>query len=151
MHSPLHAVITSRATPWLLLAMTLAATAFSVIHPRPTELASPQLAELSARIRDRGRAYVDGVALVVSGDRVMGRNLIASATDRMTVLAEDCARTAGCDSDTFTRALRGAIDERSVAMADARATNRQAPVLDEVATALPASPPSEYRVDLNAA
>jgi hypothetical protein len=64
MNSPLHAIIKSRATPWLLLAMTLAATAFPLIHPRRTAVTSPRLEELSAKIRDRGREYVEGLALI---------------------------------------------------------------------------------------
>jgi peptidoglycan lytic transglycosylase D len=141
MHSPLHAIITSRATPWVLLAMTVAATAFPVIHPRPVPFASPALAELSAKIRDRGREYVDGLALVVSGDAVMGGNLIASATDRMTVLAADCVRTEGCDAETFTRALRGGMDERSVAI-------HRAPAAAELASSVPATASTERHGDL---
>jgi hypothetical protein len=45
MHSPLHAIIRSRATPWVLLVMTLAATAFPMVHPRPAPFVSPALAE----------------------------------------------------------------------------------------------------------
>jgi len=133
MHSPLQAIIRSRATPWVLLVMTLAATAFPMVHPRPAPFVSPALAELSARIRDRGREYVDGLALVVSGDPIMGGNLIASATDRMTVLAADCARTEGCDAETLASALRGAIDERSIAVHGA----------SEVATSMPPTEANE--------
>jgi membrane-bound lytic murein transglycosylase D len=143
MHSPLHAIITARATPWVLLAMTVAATAFPVIHPRPAPFASPALAELSAKIRDRGREYVDGLALVVSGDAVMGGDLIASATDRMTVLAVDCVRTEGCDAETFTRALRGGMDERSVAIhrAPAVAATASTERRGDLAVAIPLNPP----------
>ena len=144
MHSPLHAIIRARATPWVLLAMTLAATAFPVIHPRPTPFVSPALAELSGKIRDRGREYVDGLALVVSGDPVMGGNLIASATDRMTLLAADCVRTDGCDIETFTRAFRGGIDERSIAI-------HQAPAVAQVARGMLPRPSAEHGVDLAAA
>jgi membrane-bound lytic murein transglycosylase D len=144
MHSPLHAIIRSRATPWVLLGMTLAATAFRVIHPPPTPVASPALAELSAKIRDRGREYLEGLSLVVSGDPVMGGNLVASATDRMTVLAEDCVQTQGCDAETFATALRGAIDERAVAI-------HRTPVVTEVAAPVAPSASTETRGDLAAA
>ena len=147
MHSPLHAIIASRATPWVLLAMTLAATGYPLIHPRPPEFASPQMEELSARIRDRGHDYVDGLARVVAGDPVMGANLIASATDRMTVLAEECMRTDGCDIETFSRALSASVQERYVSIADARARGLRPPVVDDVVSA---SPPPSGRVNASA-
>jgi membrane-bound lytic murein transglycosylase D len=112
MNPTLQAVIRARATPWVLLAMTLTATAFALVGSRRRAFASPQLQELSARIQGRGRDYVRGLELIVSGDPVMGNNLLASATDRMNVLAQECVRTDGCDLDVFIRALRTAIDQR---------------------------------------
>jgi len=94
--------------------MTLTATAFAVVNSRRKAFASPQLQELSAKIHGRGREYVRGLELIVSGDSVMGNNLLASATDRMTVLAEDCVRMDGCSIELFLRALRAAIDEQHV-------------------------------------
>jgi len=117
MNPTLQAIIKARATPWVLLAMTLTATAFALVGSRRRAFASPQLLELSVKIHDRGRDYVRGLELIVSGDPVMGNNLLASATDRMTVLAEECVRTDGCDIDIFIRALRAAIDERHLAAA----------------------------------
>src|SRR5207247_731444 len=101
MNPTLQAIIKARATPWVLLAMTLTATAFALVGSRRKAFASPQLLELSVKIHDRGRDYVRGLELIVSGDPVMGNNLLASATDRMTVLAEECVRTDGCDIDIF--------------------------------------------------
>jgi peptidoglycan lytic transglycosylase D len=112
MNPTLQAIIRARATPWVLLAMTLTATAFALVSSRRRAFASPQLQELSARIQGRGRDYVRGLELIVSGDPVMGNNLLASATDRMNVLAQECMRTDGCDLDVFIRALRTAIDQR---------------------------------------
>ncbi len=115
MNSTLQAIIRARATPWVLLAVTLTATAFALVGSRRRAFASPQLQELSARIQGRGRDYVRGLELIVSGDPVMGNDLLASATDRMNVLAQECVRTDGCDLDVFVRALRTAIDERHIA------------------------------------
>jgi len=84
MNPTLQAIIKARATPWVLLAMTLTATAFALVGSRRRAFASPQLLELSVKIHDRGRDYVRGLELIVSGDPVMGNNLLASATDRMT-------------------------------------------------------------------
>ena len=113
MNLTLQAIIKARATPWLLLAMALSGTAFALVGSRRRALASPQLEELSSKIHGRGRDYVKGLELIISGDPVMGNNLLASATDRMTALAEECVRTNGCDLEVFRRALLAAIDERN--------------------------------------
>ena len=139
MNSTLHTIIKARATPWVLLAMTLTATAFGLVGSRRRALASPQLEELSAKVQGRGRDYVRGLELVVSGDPVMGNNLLASATDRMTVLAEECARTDGCDLGIFIRALRAAIDERHIAgQAPSSVPSVRAQLVDQTFTTVPA-------------
>lgn len=152
MNSTLQAIIKSRATPWLLLAMTLAATAFAMLDPRRRAFASPELQELSAKIHGRGRDYVRGLELIVSGDSVMGDNLLASATDRMTVLAEECVRMEGCDIEIFIRGFGAAIEERHVAIGEARKTRGANPaaaltvreqLVDQPPTAVPA--PTETR------
>src|SRR5262245_56355745 len=116
MHSPLRAikaVATSRRTPWLLLAITLAAIGAAPAVPRlRASLAPPDVQALTARIHDRGGEYVTGLELIVSGDPVMGGNLLASSTDRLSVLAEECLRTRGCDVEVITRALGTAVEER---------------------------------------
>jgi len=132
MNSTLQAIIRSRATPWLLLAVTLAATGVAALDSRRRALASPELEELSADIHGRGREYVRGLELIVSGDRVMGDNLLASATDRLTALAEECVRLHGCDIEIFVRALGAAIEERHLAIGEARKTRGANP------TAIPA-------------
>src|SRR5262245_55252891 len=116
MHSPLQAikaVATSRRTPWLLLVLTLAAIAAAPELPRLRAwLAPAEVKVLSAKIHDRGREYVKGLELIVSGDPVMGDNLLASSTDRLSVLADDCLRMDGCDIEVVARALGTAVEER---------------------------------------
>jgi membrane-bound lytic murein transglycosylase D len=120
MNSTLQAIIRSRATPWLLLAVTLATTAVAALDPRRRPFGSPELEDLAANIHGRGRDYVRGLELIVSGDPIMGDNLLASATDRMTALAEECVRTDGCDIEIFVRALGAALEERHLAIGEAR-------------------------------
>jgi membrane-bound lytic murein transglycosylase D len=116
MHSPLRAikaVATSRRTPWLLLALTLAAIGTAPAVPRlRASLAPPEVAVLTASIHDRGAEYVNGLELIVAGDPVMGGNLLASSTNRLSVLAEQCLRTRGCDAGVVTRAIGTAVEER---------------------------------------
>jgi len=117
MHSLLRAsmaIVTSRLTPWLLLAITVAVVGFAPSLPSlRASLASSEVQALSAKMRDRGREYVHGLELIVSGDRVMGDNLLASSTDRLSLLARDCMRTKGCDMDVVAGALASAVDERT--------------------------------------
>jgi membrane-bound lytic murein transglycosylase D len=116
MHSlsqAIRAVATSRRTPWLLLAITLAVLELASMFPRlHASLAPPEVKAISAKIHDRAREYVQGLELIVSGDPVMGDNLLASSTDRLSVLAGDCVRTMGCDIDVVARALGTAVEER---------------------------------------
>jgi membrane-bound lytic murein transglycosylase D len=115
MHSLLRAgmaVVTSRLTPWLLLAATLALVGLAPSLPRLREsFASPEVRVLSARMRDRSREYVRGLELIVSGDPVMGDNLLESSTDRLSVLARTCTGTTGCDMDVVAGALAAAVAE----------------------------------------
>jgi membrane-bound lytic murein transglycosylase D len=152
MHSTWQAIIKSRATLWLLVAMTLTTTAFALLHSRRRAFASPQLQELTAKIHGRGREYVRGLDLIVSGDSVMGDNLLASATDRMIVLADECVRTDGCDIEIFIRALAAAIEEQRVAIREARRTRGANPssvravrneLIDQEATPVPAPEATE--------
>jgi membrane-bound lytic murein transglycosylase D len=111
MRSTLQAIIRSRVTPWLLFVVTLTTMGALVLHAHRTALVSPALQQLSATIRAQGRDYVRGLELIVSGETIMGGNLLASATDRMSVLAEECVRMDGCDIDIFTSALAATIEE----------------------------------------
>ena len=165
MNSTLHAIIKSRATLGLVLATTLTGAAFAVLHSRRRSAASPRLQQLADKIHGRGREYVRGLKLIVSGESVMGGNLLASATDRMTVLAEECVRTDGCDMETFIRALRAAIDEERVAAAEGTKAERatlssvsvaSAGLVDEAPPAVPTSTVSDkgsgrHRLDLEEA
>jgi membrane-bound lytic murein transglycosylase D len=127
MHSTWQAIIRSRATPWLLLATALGAAAFALLDPRRKASALPRFGQLSARIHARGGDYVRGLELIVSGDAVMGGNLLASATDRMRVMAEECGRVDGCDIELFIRALGAVLEDRRRAIAAARKSGSRGP------------------------
>ncbi len=121
------AIVRSRATPWLLLAGTLATgAAFAVRMSGTTPIPRPELTALSQEIQARGRDYGKGLELIVSGDPVMGRNLLASATDRMKGVAETCMRTEGCEIGLVVNALIAALVEQRVAIDSARERQRAA-------------------------
>jgi membrane-bound lytic murein transglycosylase D len=153
MNSTLQAIIKSRATPWLLLAMTLTAVGLAPrLPPRRSWFASPELQELTAKIHDRGLEYAEGLELIVSGNPVMGDNLLASSTDRMSVLAEECVRTDGCDAETFTSTLGAAVEGHQTAIAEARRIGWATPssfsaalmqLVGQAATAAPAPTATE--------
>jgi membrane-bound lytic murein transglycosylase D len=126
MKSTLQAIMRSRATPWVLLIVTLTATGAGLVASRRKAFASPQLRDLAARVDGRARDYVRGLELIVSGDPVMGDNLLASATDRMTVLAEECVRMDGCDVEVFLASFGAAIEERRAAIREAHRTKVEA-------------------------
>lgn len=128
MKTTLKAILTLRLTPWLLLAATLAATAAfvlktSLLLPPP----DPQLEAVTARIRARGQEYGKGLALIVDGDSTMGRNLLASATDRMSVAAEECMHMERCDAVLVLEALSEVLNQQRIALAEARKAHRSRP------------------------
>jgi membrane-bound lytic murein transglycosylase D len=119
MKETLKATLKSRATPWLLLAATLTATAAFVLRASQDKgFPNPELEELSLRIHERGRDYGKGLQLIVSGDPVMGKNLLRSATDRMSVAAEQCMRMEGCGIDIFFDALSAVLEEQRTSPAE---------------------------------
>ena len=140
MHSLSHAIraaVTSRWTPWLSLGATLATMGLAPTLPRlRTSFASPEVKALSAKIRDRGREYVNGLELIVAGEPVMGDNLLASSTDRLSILAEHCLHTEGCDIDVVRSALATVLEERWWRTASASAPSAvRARVMTTAATA----------------
>jgi membrane-bound lytic murein transglycosylase D len=123
----LKAIVKSRATPWLLLAATLAAAVVFVLRASGRkESLPPELQELSAAIQARGRDYGKGLELIVSGDPVMGRNLLASATDRMTNVAEECMRMEGCDIELFIDALSTVFEQQRIVLNNGEKARRSA-------------------------
>jgi peptidoglycan lytic transglycosylase D len=120
MKETLKATLKSRATPWLLLAATLTATAAFVLRAYQEKgFPNPELEELSLRIHERARDYGKGLRLIVSGDPVMGKNLLWSTTDRMSVAAEECMRMEGCGIDIFFDALSAMLQEQRTGTAEA--------------------------------
>ena len=151
MNSTLQAIIGSRTIPWLLLAATLGATGVAWLRPRPQPGLSPRLEALSVALRDRGRDLAKGLELIVTGDPVMGDNLLASASDRMSVLAQECVRTAGCDGGMLARALGAALAERTTAAAEPSAVAvvpRELVAQATTAATAGEETPSHQRVDL---
>jgi membrane-bound lytic murein transglycosylase D len=123
-------IVGARATAWLLLAGTLAAAAVGAAR-RPVTAAVPraELTALSEEMRARGREHGRGLDLIVSGEAVLGRNLLASATDRMKGVAETCRRTEGCALGLVIDALIAGLVEQRLA-ADRARTPERAPAPD---------------------
>jgi membrane-bound lytic murein transglycosylase D len=144
MHSLLRAIkalVMSRRLPWLLLATTLAAVWLVSAFPRVrASFAPPEVKALSARVHDRGREYLRGLELIVSGDPVMGDNLLASSTDRLVVLAKDCLHTKGCTSDVVATALGTAVEEHLRRTAGPPPRSRVRPRLAARGTSTASSP-----------
>ena len=114
-------------------------------------LAPPKVTVLSTRIRDRGREYVKGLQLVVSGDAVLGDDLLAASTDRLSRLADDCAHTDGCDVETVVGALAAAIERHPRTKAKPIGVSRFRLWLDAKAAAAVATPPTAEAVSTGAA
>ena len=122
MKDTLKAIVTSRAIPWALLAIMLVATgAFARHTAQRPEPPDPELEELSAKIYARGWEYGKGLELIVSGDPIMGRNLLVSATNRMRIVAERCMRTDGCDMELVLDALSLVLEEQRAALVNVKA------------------------------
>jgi membrane-bound lytic murein transglycosylase D len=81
----------------------------------PPESVSDALEPLYAAVRDYRDDYEQGLALIVSGDAIAGRNLLTSASDRLSVSAELCARMPECDARLFAEAMEQVLLEREAA------------------------------------
>ena len=77
----------------LTIAAALAVLACGNPRGEPPESVSNALEPLYAAVRDYRYDYEQGLALIVSGDAVAGRNLLTAANDRLSVAAELCARS----------------------------------------------------------
>jgi membrane-bound lytic murein transglycosylase D len=75
----------------------------------------PDLEPLYAAIRDHRSDYEKGLELIVSGDPVTGRNLLAAASDRLSVAARLCTRMPHCDFEIFVLAAEQLVLERRLA------------------------------------
>ncbi len=102
--------MTSRTTPWILLAATVGmTTAAYVATATPPPAASHAVETILAEIDARAEDYGTGLALIVAGDTAMGRNLLTAATQRLGVVAEKCARTESCDVARVLAALSATL------------------------------------------
>jgi membrane-bound lytic murein transglycosylase D len=60
---------------------------------------------LHEKILDARRDYERGLELLVAGEEVLGGNMLAAASNRLTVYAEECSRLGDCDMGLFSGAL----------------------------------------------
>ena len=96
----------------LTIAAALAVLACGNPRGEPPESVSNALEPLYAAVRDYRYDYEQGLALIVSGDAVAGRNLLTAANDRLSVAAELCARMPDCDPGLFAEAMEQVLLER---------------------------------------
>ncbi len=96
----------------LSIAASLCVLACGQPPREPPESVPDALEPLYAAVRDYRDDYEQGLALIVAGDVVAGRNLLTSASDRLTVSAELCARMPECDARLFAEAMEQVLLER---------------------------------------
>lgn len=78
----------------------------------PPEQVSPELEPLYMMIHEYRQDYENGLELILSGEQIAGENVLAAATDRISVAAQLCARTEGCDNRLFMEAMVQVASER---------------------------------------
>lgn len=97
----------------LLAVVLLGASACSPrLIPEKHEVA-PGLEILREKILDARRDYERGLELLVAGEDVLGGNMLAAASDRLMVYAEECSRLGDCDMGLFSATLDGLESERT--------------------------------------
>jgi membrane-bound lytic murein transglycosylase D len=78
----------------------------------PGETKPPEHGPLYDRIRECRADYERGLEVILDGDPITGENLLAAASKRLSVAAQECARTPGCDTDLFSEAMAHLLEER---------------------------------------
>jgi membrane-bound lytic murein transglycosylase D len=81
----------------------------------PGETVAPEHAPLYDRIREYRADYERGLEVIIEGDPITGENLLAAASKRLSVAAQECARTPDCDPGLFAEAMGHLLEERRVA------------------------------------
>ena len=103
---------------------------------------SEELEPLYERVRDYRHDYEEAIELIVAGDVEKGRELLATATQRIGVVSELCARTEGCDASLFVDAIGQVYRERSNPRPKASGTARDSRQGSPGTEALPGPSPS---------
>ncbi len=86
-------------------------------------------------IHEYRQDYERGLELILSGEQIAGENVLAAASDRISVAAQLCAATEGCDSRLFVEAMVQVAAERQalfVAKAEDGSTEEAEESLPEV-------------------
>ena len=65
------------------------------------------------RIREYRADYEHGLETILAGDPITGENLLAAASKRLSVAAQECARTVDCDGRLFADAMDDLASERA--------------------------------------
>ena len=103
----------SPGTKWKMGLALLVAVATvagcSTETPPPAGVPDEHLA-LYEMIHEYRQDHEDALEMIVAGDDVAGRNLLAAATDRLAVAAEVCSKTPGCDMGLFAEAATRVLD-----------------------------------------
>ena len=80
--------------------------------PFVPENVSPELEPLYSMIHESRQDYEKGVQMIVAGEVIPGENVLTAASDRISVAAELCSRTPGCDAALFIEALAQVFEEQ---------------------------------------
>lgn len=78
----------------------------------PGKTVPPEHGPLYDRIRDYRADYERGLEVILDGDPITGENLLAAASKRLSVAAQECARTPDCDPRLFADAMGQLLEER---------------------------------------
>jgi len=94
-------------------AMIVLVWACVACSPEPT--VPPEHGPLYDRIRESRADYERGLEVILDGDPITGENLLAAASKRLSVAAQECARTPDCDTRLFAEAMGQFLEERRLA------------------------------------
>jgi membrane-bound lytic murein transglycosylase D len=71
----------------------------------------PEHGPLYDRIREYRADYEAGIETILAGDAITGKNLLVAASTRLSVAAQECSRTPGCDAGLFLDALNDVVEQ----------------------------------------
>lgn len=97
------------------LACVCACSPRTVPPPQPVPA---ELEALYAMVHEYRLEYERGIERIVRGEEAAGRNLLAAASDRLSVAARLCSRTPNCDPSLFDNALGHVFEERTTGIGD---------------------------------
>jgi membrane-bound lytic murein transglycosylase D len=102
----------SGTSGWKIGAPLLVVLMGALVACSPGKTVPPEHGPLYDRIREYRADYERGLEVILDGDPVTGENLLAAASKRLSVAAQECARTPDCDPRLFADAMGQLVEER---------------------------------------